>query len=99
MSTKYNNVKLYTSLASGSVFITKNTTRLANMLIAHGIPFEEIDITVNIQDKEYLHTHSKARNPRALPQVFMDGNYIGDFDTLNEANECGTFNELFDAQL
>lgn len=52
MSNKYKNVKLYTSFASGSVFINKNTTRLGGILTANNIPFVEVDITVSPEDKE-----------------------------------------------
>jgi len=87
-------IVLYTSSVSGSVAVDKNTDRVRFLLQANRAPFTEVDVSLSTIDKEYLHKHSKHENKITLPQVFLDGEYIGSKDEIEEANEYGELKDL-----
>jgi len=87
-------IVLYTSSVAGSVAIDKNTDRVRFLLQAAKAPFTEVDVSLSSIDKDYLHSHSKHDKKITLPQVFLDGEYIGSKDEIEEANEYGELKEL-----
>jgi len=87
-------IVLYTSSVSGSVAVDKNTDRVRFLLQANRATFTEVDVSISTVDKEYLHKHSKHDNKIKLPQVFIDGQYVGSKDEIEEANEYGELKDL-----
>ena len=55
----------------------KNTERVRFLLQAAKAAFTEVDVSLSTVDKEYLHQHSKHDKKITLPQVFLDGEYLG----------------------
>ena len=86
---------LYTSSVAGSVAIDKATDRTRFLLQAHKAPYTEVDVSISVVDKEYLHAHSKAEKGKvSLPQLFLNGEYLASKDEIEEANEYGEIKEL-----
>jgi len=56
--------------------------------------FKEVHTDLSTIDKDYMHAHSKSENKSILPQVFVNGEYVGDYDSIEEANEAGELREL-----
>ncbi len=88
-NTPQRKVDLYTSLVAGSVFVTKHTESIQTMFAALKVPYNTIDVSLDEKGKAYLHSNSKAANPRGLPQVFVDGVYLGDYSAIEMLNEDG----------
>lgn len=87
-------IVLYTSSVSGNMHTEKNTERVRFLLQAAKAPFVEVDVSLSTIDKEYLHQHSKHANKIILPQVFVDGEYVGSCVEIDEANEYGELKDL-----
>ena len=47
------------------------------LLQAAKAAFTEVDVSLSVVDKEYLHKHSGHEKKITLPQVFLDGEYLG----------------------
>jgi len=60
----------------------------------HQRPDFEPWIPVDIMEKEDRDAVFKKAGTRALPIVFIDDAYIGDFDTMNLLEEQGKLNGL-----
>lgn len=94
-SAETNGIVLYTSGVAASVAVEKNTERVEFLLTAMKAPFKSIDISISTADKDYMHSHST--NPlgkNQLPQVFVNGEYCGNKDEIEESNECGELKQL-----
>uniref|UniRef100_A0A3B3YRC2 Uncharacterized protein n=1 Tax=Poecilia mexicana TaxID=48701 RepID=A0A3B3YRC2_9TELE len=64
----------------------KNQERIFSVLTSKNIPFKQVDITQNSEDKDLM--RKKANNPTALPpQIFNGDAYCGDINAFNEAIE------------
>ena len=86
---------LYSSSVAGSVAVEKNSERVRFLLQAHKAPYTEVDVSLSVVDKEYLHAHSKAEKGKvSLPQLFLNGEYLASKDEIEEANEYGEIKEL-----
>lgn len=70
--------KLYTKMGCG--YCVKAKTQLS----VRGIEFEEINIELLPEAKEEMLTECAKINvvPRTVPQIWLDGNYIGGYDQL-----------------
>jgi len=89
-------VILYISSVAGSVAVDKHTDRLKLLLDSAKVQYKELDIAQFAVEKNYMITNSKNKNPRTIPQVFREGKYVGDIESLEEANEDGEFKKLFE---
>lgn len=65
--------------------------QVKRLLDARGIPFEEIDLTGDVQAISDL---SAKTGMFTLPQVFVDGELIGGFTETAEADRSGRLKEL-----
>ncbi len=59
----------------------------------HGYPFEVIDVLRNMEKREAL---SKLTHWPTLPKVFIDGQFYGDTDILDEMEKKGEVKPLLD---
>lgn len=59
----------------------------------YGYPFEVIDVLRNMEKREAL---SKMTNWPTLPKVFIDGQFYGDTDILDEMEKNGEVKPLLD---
>lgn len=57
----------------------------------YGFPFEVIDVLRNMEKRETL---SKMTNWPTLPKVFIDGQFYGDTDILDEMAKNGEIEPL-----
>jgi len=80
---------VYMSQVSGSVISLKNLQRLILFFDALKIKYTQIDISLeeNKAAKENMITKSKSDKKTLTPQVFLDGEYIADFETIEQWNE------------
>jgi glutaredoxin 3 len=65
--------------------------RAAHLLRSKGIPFEEIDVSGNATQRQWL---LEVTRQRTVPQVFIDGQPIGGFDELARLNRSGELDRL-----
>lgn len=66
--------------------------RAKRLLSKNNIEFEEIDITV---DENKLNELEKKTGVDTVPQIFVDGKFIGGCDDLFELYKSGEFHRLF----
>ncbi|MFQ5544205.1 MAG: glutaredoxin family protein [Nitrospiria bacterium] len=59
----------------------------------YGHPFEVVDVLRNMEKRETL---SKMTNWPTLPKVFIDGEFYGDTDILDEMERNGEVKPLLD---
>src|SRR3989338_2307188 len=57
----------------------------------YGYPFEVVDVLRNMEKREAL---SKMTNWPTLPKVFIDGQFYGDTDILDEMAKTGEIEPL-----
>lgn len=77
------------SNVAGNIIPLKNLQRLRIILDAHKIKYTEIDISLeeNTSHKETMKSKSKSKKPLLTPQLFLDGEYVADFELVEEWNE------------
>ena len=59
----------------------------------YGYPFEVINVLGNDEKRQYL---SQMTNWPTLPKVFINGNFYGDTDILDEMEKKGEIKPLLD---
>lgn len=79
-------IQIYYSSVPGSIKVRKDTTRAQDILSIKKIPFELVDVSQGDTDKAYMQEKS---GKNVLPQIFVDGEYKGLCEELDEANEFG----------
>eukprot|EP00455_Lapot_gusevi_P020685 TRINITY_DN2189_c0_g1_i3.p1 TRINITY_DN2189_c0_g1~~TRINITY_DN2189_c0_g1_i3.p1 ORF type:complete len:113 (+),score=48.55 TRINITY_DN2189_c0_g1_i3:50-340(+) len=86
-------VTLYFSSVAGNLPSKKSSDSIRNLLTAHRIPFNAIDVSQpdNSAQKDYMHQKSGKAD---LPQVFVDGEYKGAWSELEMANEDGLLRQF-----
>lgn len=67
-------VVLYSSSATGMLSTKKYITSIQNLLNAKHVPFTEIDCAVELEKRDAM---AAISGTKVLPQVFVDGKYIG----------------------
>jgi glutaredoxin 3 len=77
-------VKIYTTRMCGYCFAAK---RLLNK---RGIPYEEIDVSGNADQRAWL---VEATGQRTVPQIFIGGESIGGYDELAALDRAGKLTE------
>ena len=81
-------ISIYTSGLSGSTAITKSTRRMEAILQGHRIEFTSVDITLDNEAKQMLKDNKpEGQLGLKLPQLWVDGQYKCDCDTLIDVNE------------
>ena len=62
------------------------TLETVQFFAKYGQPFEVVDVLENMPKREYL---SKMTNWPTLPKVFINGQFYGDTDVLDEMEKKG----------
>ncbi len=70
------------------------TAETVQFFAKYGQPFEVVDVLENMPKREYL---SKMTNWPTLPKVFINGQFYGDTDVLDEMERKGEVKPLLDA--
>ncbi|KAI9099403.1 thioredoxin-like protein [Phlyctochytrium arcticum] len=77
-------VMVYMSSVAGSTPVKKAQTRLEAIFAARKIKYDSVDVAADEEAKEYM-LEKSGKN--SLPQIFVDGEYKGGIEALEEANE------------
>lgn len=89
-----NGVILFTSTQAGNPKVLSNTSTAELILKGNGIEYRKIDVTDpdNAEYKQYI--RDKSEGKLVFPSIYVNGNFRGFFDDLEEANEDGTVREF-----
>ncbi|KAG2172203.1 hypothetical protein INT43_004744 [Umbelopsis isabellina] len=95
----HNKVQIYISSVSGSVNIKKNQEEIIQLLAANAIEYELVDVASS--DKALQHMKRQNNNgssegrAKDLPQVFVGGEYRGQYKDLLSAVEDSSLSDFF----
>ena len=79
---------LYTSSTKSTLKMESDERRMIQMLDAKNVPYDMMFVDIDLEKRGELNEHA------ALPQFHIDGKYVGDFDTLQELEDMGTFSMI-----
>ena len=68
-------------------------SRIKRLLKTKNISFTEIDVSRNLEFKK---TMMESSNRNTVPQVFLNGEHIGDCMELYDLDQKGLFDKLFE---
>jgi len=85
-------VELYTSSATGFLKTKKDQAALKQLLEAKKIHYIEHDVASDLEKREVM---KKGSGLATVPQLFIDGVYVGDYDRVSELEENDEFIKLF----
>jgi len=68
-------------------------SRIKQLLKSKNISFTEIDVSRNLESKK---TMMESSNRNTVPQVFLNGEHIGDCMELYDLDQKGLFDKLFE---
>jgi len=88
-------VEVFLSLATSSTKIKKDIQSLKFLLDKKGVKYLEYDVGTNPAKKDEAFTKSGTRN---LPQLFIDGKFVGDYEAAQMLEETGDLNTLLGIQ-
>jgi len=66
--------------------------RAKGLLEDKGVPFEEIDVFMDVGQRETMRSRSGGRN--TVPQIFIDGQHVGGCDELVALERSGRLDPL-----
>ncbi|MEX1035260.1 MAG: glutaredoxin 3 [Sneathiella sp.] len=67
-------------------------SRAKKLLNSKGVEYVEIDVTVDGELREEM-TH-RANGAYTVPQIFIDGQHIGDSDMIHMLDSKGTLDQI-----
>ncbi|KAI8804092.1 thioredoxin-like protein [Cladochytrium replicatum] len=79
-------VVVYQSSVAGNRLVKQSQARIEAILNARKVAFSVVDVAVDEEAKLYMQGKS---GKTVLPQIFVDGEFKGLIDQLEEANENG----------
>lgn len=79
-------VEIYTK------FLCPYCTRAKALLSAKGVDFEEIDITMDGQQRRAMIDRASGRS--TVPQIFINGKHVGGSDDLAALDQRGALDPL-----
>jgi glutaredoxin len=79
-------VQIYSSSATSSLKIKKDTQSLKFLLEKKHVAYDELDMAQ--MDKDARDKVYGAANTRNLPLLFVDDAFIGDYDEVQYKEEC-----------
>jgi len=88
-------VEVFLSLATSSQKVKKDIQSLKFLLDKKGVKYDEYDVGTNEPKKQEAFSKSGVRT---LPQLFINGAYIGDYDAAQTLEETGELNKLLGNQ-
>ncbi|XP_030411661.1 SH3 domain-binding glutamic acid-rich-like protein 2 [Gopherus flavomarginatus] len=88
-------IRVFIASSSGSVAIKKRQQDVVRFLEANRIGFEEVDITMSEEKRQWMYKNipeerQPAQGNPLPPQIFNDDQYCGDYDCFFEAKESNT---------
>ncbi|XP_067388717.1 SH3 domain-binding glutamic acid-rich-like protein 2 isoform X1 [Emydura macquarii macquarii] len=88
-------IRVFIASSSGSVAIKKRQQDVVRFLEANRIDFEEVDITMSEEQRQWMYKNipeerQPAQGNPLPPQIFSDDQYCGDYDCFFEAKESNT---------
>ncbi|XP_055965884.1 SH3 domain-binding glutamic acid-rich-like protein 2 [Sorex fumeus] len=88
-------VRVFVASSSGSVAIKKKQQDVVRFLEANKIEFEEVDITMSEEQRQWMYKNIPAEKKPAQgnplpPQIFNGDRYCGDYDSFFESKESNT---------
>jgi len=97
-------IRVFISGVSGNKEVKKNQQRIMMILESKHIPFEVLDISEPGRegDKDFMHEYAPARegqNKSMPPQIFVDDEYCGDYESFDLANETGELMKFLQGSL
>lgn len=69
--------------------------RAERLLRRKGIPFEQIDVSGDVERRRWL---EQVSGQRTVPQIFIDDVSVGGCDELHELEDSGKLDELLFGQ-
>lgn len=69
--------------------------RAKDLLSSKGVDYTEITIT-DLTDSQRNELSERTNNYRTVPQIFIDGNFVGGFDQLNTLDQQGELDKMLD---
>jgi len=84
-------VEVFLSLATSSTKVKKDIQSLKFLLDKKGVKYLEYDVGTNEAKKNEAFGKSGVRT---LPQLFIDGKYVGDYEAAQMLEETGELNDL-----
>ncbi|XP_030908574.2 SH3 domain-binding glutamic acid-rich-like protein 2 [Melopsittacus undulatus] len=88
-------IRVFIASSSGSVAIKKRQQDVVRFLEANRIEFEEVDITMSEEKRQWMYKNipedrQPAQGNPLPPQIFSDDRYCGDYDGFFESKESNT---------
>ena len=79
---------LYTSSTKSTLKMESDERRMIQILDAKNVAYDMVFVDIDLEKRNELNEHA------AVPQFHIDGKYVGDFDTLQELEDMGTFSMI-----
>nr|XP_031311826.1 SH3 domain-binding glutamic acid-rich-like protein 2 [Camelus dromedarius] len=88
-------IRVFIASSSGFVAIKKKQQDVVRFLEANKIEFEEVDITMSEEQRQWMYKNippekKPAQGNPLPPQIFNDDRYCGDYDSFFESKESNT---------
>ncbi|XP_070652711.1 SH3 domain-binding glutamic acid-rich-like protein 2 [Bos indicus] len=88
-------IRVFLASSSGFVAIKKKQQDVVRFLEANKIEFEEVDITMSEEQRQWMYKNippekKPAQGNPLPPQIFNDDQYCGDYDSFFESKESNT---------
>ena len=79
---------MYTSSTKSTLKMESDERRMIQILDAKNVPYDMVFVDIDLEKRNELNQHA------AVPQFHIDGKYVGDFETLQELEDMGTFSMI-----
>nr|CAI9701925.1 unnamed protein product [Rangifer tarandus platyrhynchus] len=88
-------IRVFLASSSGFVAIKKKQQDVVRFLEANKIDFEEVDITMSEEQRQWMYKNippekKPAQGNPLPPQIFNGDQYCGDYDSFFESKESNT---------
>jgi glutaredoxin-related protein len=90
------NVKIFSSTTASDHSSRANESRLIHMLRCKGVNFDLVDL--DLQPKERSAEVLQVSGTAVLPQLHINGKYLGNYDVLQELEDSGRLNLVFEQE-
>lgn len=67
-------------------------TRAKSLLKSKGVAFEEVDVTSDLKRRQEMAKRSEGA--QSVPQIFIDGEHIGDCDFIHRLDASGKLDQI-----
>ncbi len=80
------NIEIYTTM------FCPFCARAKSLLKSKGVAFEEIDVTIDAPRRQEM--TKRAEGAHTVPQIFVDGEHIGDCDFIHRLDASGNLDQI-----